>query len=144
MYKVFLLLLIALPLFSQKLWEIQVDPSDYLRDVVEIPNSDLLLFTYNTGKLEIRNSQDGSLVKNVIVPNGELGSYNISGLGNSYYFSERAEFEPGNVEKMINDTIFVYDLFSDQIIDRISFDIEGFENKDNIQTKNIDITLHQI
>jgi len=130
-----LLFITALPLFSQKLWEIEVNPNDLLRDVMEIPNSDLLLFTYNTGKLEIRNSQDGSLVKNVIVPNGELGSYNISGLGNSYYFSERAEFEPGNVEKMINDTIFVYDLFSDQIINRISFDIEGFDNKENIQTK---------
>ena len=38
--------------FSQKLWEIQVNPEDLLRDVTEIPNSDLLLFTYNTGKLE--------------------------------------------------------------------------------------------
>lgn len=36
---------------------------------------------------------------------------------------------------MINDTIFIYDLFSDQIINRISFEIEGFENKENIQTK---------
>ena len=130
-----LLLIIVTPAISQKLWEIEVNPNDLLRDVMEIPNSDLLLFTYNTGKLEIRNSNDGSLIKNVTNPQGELGSYNISGLGNSYYFSERDEFEPGNEGKMINDTIFVYDLFSDQIINRISFDIEGFENKENIQTK---------
>lgn len=132
-----LLILLSSTLFSQKLWEIQVNPDDMLRDVTEIPNSDLLLFTYNTGKLEIRRSEDGSLVRDVIRPQGELGSYNISGLGNSYYFSERAEYMKGKENTYINDTIFIYDLFSDEIINKISFDLEGYENKENISTKKI-------
>ena len=49
----FILLISFTSAFSQKLWEIEVNPNDLLRDVMEIPNSDLLLFTYNTGKLEI-------------------------------------------------------------------------------------------
>ena len=139
-----LLLFIAIPVFSQKLWEIEVNPNDLLRDVMEIPNSDLLLFTYNSGKLEIRNSNDGSLVRDVIRPQGEKGGYNISGLGNSYYFSERGDYEPDKEDTYVNDTIFVYDLFTDEITNRISFDLKGYENKENISTKKLDIVLHQI
>ena len=131
----FILLISITSAFSQKLWEIQVNPDDLLRDVKEIPNSDLLLFTYNTGKLEIRRSGDGSLFKNVTTPQGELGSYSISGLGNSYYFSERGDYFIGSNETKSNDTIFVYDLNTDEIINRISFDIDIHKDYDNISKK---------
>jgi len=127
--------------FSQKLWEIEVNPDDMLRDVTEIANSDLLLFTYNTGKLEIRRSGDGSLVKNVTTPQGELGSYSISGLGNSYYFSERGDYKPEDEATFINDTIFVYDLLSDEIINKISINIDGHSNEDNLFSKKYKYTF---
>ena len=131
----FILLISITSAFSQKLWEIQVNPDDLLRDVKEIPNSDLLLFTYNTGKLEIRRSGDGSLFKNVTTPQGELGSYSISGLGNSYYFSERGDYFIGSNETKSNDTIFVYDLNTDEIINRISFDLDIHKDYNNISKK---------
>ena len=132
-----LLIFIASPVFSQKLWEIEVNPNDLLRDVSEIPNSDLLLFTYNSGKLEIRNSNDGSLVRNVIRPQGEKGGYNISGLGNSYYFSARGDYEPDKEETYVNDTIFVFDLFTDEIINRITFDVGQYKSQSNFITKTL-------
>ncbi len=132
-----LLFFITIPVFSQKLWEIEHNPNDVVRDVSEIPNSDLLLFTYNSGKLEIRNSNDGSLVRNVIRPQGEKGGYNISGLGNSYYFSARGDYEPDKEETYVNDTIFVFDLFTDEIINRITFDVGQYKSQSNFINKSL-------
>ncbi len=132
-----LLIILAIPVFSQKLWEIEHNPNDVVRDVMEIPNSDLLLFTYNSGKLEIRNSNDGSLVRNVIRPQGEIGGYNISGLGNSYYFSTRGDYEPDKEETYVNDTIFVFDLFTDEIINRITFDVGQYKSQSNFINKSL-------
>jgi phage pi2 protein 07 len=81
-----LLILLSSTLFSQKLWEIEVNPNDLLRDVTEIPNSDLLLFTYNTGKLEIRRSGDGSFVNQLIRKPNESGELRISNSGKVYYW----------------------------------------------------------
>jgi len=115
MYKILVLFILALPLFSQKLWEIEVDPSDYLRDVVEIPNSDLLLFTYNTGKLEIRNSQDGSFVNQLIKKSNESGELRISNNGQLYYYQSAY------------DTLEYRDIRTNEAIIRVSPEIEGLE-----------------
>ena len=82
----FILLISFTSAFSQKLWEIEVNPDDLLRDVMEIPNSDLLLFTYNTGKLEIRRSGDGSFVNQLISKPNESGDLRISNSGQLYYY----------------------------------------------------------
>lgn len=123
MYKILLLLIIALPLFSQKLWEIEVDPNDYLRDVVEIPNSDLLLFTYNTGKLEIRNSQDGSFVNRLISKPNESGELRISSNGQLYHYQHHA------------DTIEFRDILTNEAIFRISPEIEGLDSDPKFDSK---------
>lgn len=115
MNKVLLILLFTTSLYSQKLWEIEVDPSDYLRDVVEIPNSDLLLFTYNTGKLEIRNSQDGSFVNQLIKKPNESGELRISSNGQLYHYQH------------IADTMEFRDIITNETIFRISPEIEGLE-----------------
>ena len=81
-----LLLLIAMPLFSQKLWEIDVTGNGNLTDVREIPNSELLLFTYNTGRLEIRRGSDGSFVNQLISKPGEFDGPVISRTGTLYYY----------------------------------------------------------
>ena len=81
-----LLLLIAIPTFSQKLWEIDVTGNGNLTDVREIPNSELLLFTYNTGRLEIRRGSDGSFVNQLISKPGEFDGPVISRTGTLYYY----------------------------------------------------------
>lgn len=110
-----LLILLSSTLFSQKLWEIEVNPNDLLRDVTEIPNSDLLLFTYNTGKLEIRRSGDGSFVNQLIRKPNESGELRISNSGKVYYW-------------LFNiDTIEFRDIATNEVLIKTSPEIEGLE-----------------
>lgn len=123
MNKVLLILLFTTSLFSQRLWEIEVNPNDYLRDVIEIPNSDLLLFTYNTGKLEIRNSKDGSFVNQLIKMQNETGELRITNNGQLYYY------------QIGIDTIFFRDIISNDIVIKVSPEIVGLEGDPKFDSK---------
>lgn len=111
-----LLLLIAMPLFSQKLWEIDVTGNGNLTDVREIPNSELLLFTYNTGRLEIRRSSDGSFVNQLISKSGESDGPVISSTGTLYYYRSAV------------DTIEFRDIITNEPVIRVSPEIEELES----------------
>ncbi len=110
-----LLLLIAIPLFSQKLWEIDVTGNGNLTDVREIPNSELLLFTYSTGRLEIRRSSDGSFVNQLISKPGESDGPVISSTGTLYYYRSAV------------DTIEFRDIITNEPVIRVSPEIEELE-----------------
>ena len=113
-----LLLLIAMPTFSQKLWEIDVTGNGNLTDVREIPNSELLLFTYNTGRLEIRRGSDGSFVNQLISKPGESDGPVISSTGTLYYFRNT----------FATDTIEFRDIITNEPVIRISPIIEEYES----------------
>ncbi len=110
-----LLLLIAMPTFSQKLWEIDVTGNGNLTDVREIPNSELLLFTYNTGRLEIRRGSDGSFVNQLISKPGESDGPVISSTGTLYYYRSAV------------DTIEFRDIITNEPVIRVSPQIEELE-----------------
>ncbi len=115
--KVFiLLLLMAIPIFSQKIWEIDVTGNGNLTDVREIPNSELLLFTYNTGRLEIRRSSDGSFVNQLISKPGESDGPVISSTGTLYYYRSAV------------DTIEFRDIITNEPVIRVSPVIEELES----------------
>ena len=111
-----LLLLIAMPLFSQKLWEIDVTGNGNLTDVREIPNSELLLFTYSTGRLEIRRGSDGSFVNQPISKPNERGGFRISNAGNLYFSQENS------------DTIEFRDIRTNESVMKISPIIDSLES----------------
>ena len=120
---IILMLLCITSAFSQKLWEIQVNPDDLLRDVKEIPNSDLLLFTYNTGKLEIRRSGDGSFVNQLIKKPHESGELRITNNRQLYYYQSG------------NDTLEYRDILTNETVIRISPEIEGLEGDPKFDSK---------
>jgi len=120
---IILMLLCITSAFSQKLWEIQVNPDDLLRDVKEIPNSDLLLFTYNTGKLEIRRSGYGSFVNQLIKKPHESGELRITNNGQLYYYQSG------------NDTLEYRDILTNETVIRISPEIEGLEGDPKFDSK---------
>ena len=119
--------------FSQKLWEIQVNPEDLLRDVMEIPNSDLLLFTYNTGKLEIRNSNDGSFVNQLIKKPHESGDLRISKTG-KYYHLQNYNY---NASIPDNDTIEIRDIENNEVYLKFSPSINNLELENDFKNKKI-------
>ncbi len=116
-----LLILLSSTLFSQILWEIEVNPNDLLRDVTEIPNSDLLLFTYNTGKLEIRRSGDGSFVNQLIRKPNESGELRISNSGKIYH----KQFYNYNHS---NDSMDLRFINNNETFKKISLSVNDLEN----------------
>ena len=104
-----------MPTFSQKLWEIDVTGNGNLTDVREIPNSELLLFTYNTGRLEIRRGSDGSFVNQLISKPGESDGPVISSTGTLYYYRSAV------------DTIEFRDIITNEPVIRVSPEIEELE-----------------
>jgi len=128
-----LLILLSSTLFSQKLWEIEVNPNDLLRDVTEIPNSDLLLFTYNTGKLEIRRIEDGSFVNQLISKTNESGDLRISNSGKYYY----KQYYNYNASIPDNDTIEIKDIRNNEVYLKFSPSINNLELENDFKNKKI-------
>ena len=125
--KVFiLLLLMAIPIFSQKIWEIDVTGNGNLTDVREIPNSELLLFTYNTGRIEIRRSSDGSFVNQLISKPNESGDLRISKNGQIYFYQDA------------NDTLEFRDIITNEPVIRVSPLIEELEGNIIFESKVFD------
>ncbi len=93
-----IILLIAKPVFSQKIWEVKHEKNFYFYKALEVPNSDLLILEFENKFIEIRHKSDGSLVNKYIKKQNESGEIRIPNTGDVYYYTNsNGSFECRNI-----------------------------------------------